>query len=666
VVGGGAIDEGKGIAVDSSGNAYVTGIAGSADFPTTVGAWDTTLNGGSDAFVTKLNPAGAALVYSTYLGGALQEAFRLSIAVDSAGNAYVTGDTYSADFPTTVGAFDETDNGGADAFVTKLNPTGSAPLVYSTYLGGASGEEGLGIDVDSAGNAYVTGVTGSADFPTTVGAFDTTYNGGGDAFVTKVNSAGSALVYSTFLGGSEGEDGPFASVGGIAVDGGGNAYVTGSTESADFPTTVGAFDTTYNDRGDVFLIDVFVTKLNPAGSAPLIYSTYLGGLFGEHGNGIAVDSAGNAYVTGVTGSSDFPTTVDAFDTTFNGGSDPFVAKLSFGGEDTTTETVVHLEPGHTVVTTSPIPLGSTVHDDATVSSSSSGPTITGTVTYNFWTNRGCTGTPASSNTVSVGSESPSKGPLATGSYSFNATYSGDTNYNPSFSACEPFEVEKAATSIVTEVHNATHDVVTVVLQGTAVHDNATVSGQVDGFTITGTITYNFWTNSDCAELLAVETVGVGLESTPLTLAPGSYSYNATYSGDSNYEPSFSACEPLRVVAVVTIDIKPGSYPNSVNCKSQSGNVPVGIFTDDDFNAALVDISTLELEGYAVRDVDGKLHLEDLDDDGDLDAVVHLDKGDVCAATSDLPLGEDVLVVLTGSTTDALQFQGTDTIRIIRR
>jgi len=180
--------------------------------------------------VTKLNPTGTALVYSTYLGGTGNDA-GYGIAVDTAGNAYVTGVTYSTDFPTTTGAFQTTFGGGyGEAFVTKLNPTGTA-LVYSTYLGGTGSDIGGGIAVDTAGNAYVTGSTGST-FPTTAGAFQTTFGGVYDAFVTKLNPTGTALVYSTYLGGTGNDAGD-----GIAVDTAGNAYVTGFTESTDFPTT---------------------------------------------------------------------------------------------------------------------------------------------------------------------------------------------------------------------------------------------------------------------------------------------------------------------------------------------------------------------------------------------------------------------------------------------
>jgi hypothetical protein len=194
-------------------------------------------------------------------------------------------------------------------------------LLYSTYLGGSGDDVGLGIAVDGAGNAYVTGLTGSADFPTAAGAFDTTFNGGDlDAFVTKLGPSGSApLLYSTYLGGSGDELGV-----GIALDGAGNAYAAGLTGSADFPTSAGAFDTTFNGG----FSDAFVTKLGPSGSAPLLYSTYLGGSGSDVGAAIAVDAAGNAYATGLTGSADFPTSAGAFDTTANGGLDAFVTKLA--------------------------------------------------------------------------------------------------------------------------------------------------------------------------------------------------------------------------------------------------------------------------------------------------------------------------------------------------
>ena len=249
-LGGSGYDTGIGIAVDSSGNAYVTGYTYSSNFPTTTGAYDTASNGSNgDAFVTKLNASGTALVYSTYLGGSSYN-YGNGIAVDSTGNAYVTGNTTSTNFPTTTGAYDTASNGSNDAFVTKLNVDGTA-LVYSTYLGGSGYDYGYGIVVDSSDNAYVTGSTYSSNFPTTTGAYDTTFNGYTDAFVTKLNASGTALVYSTYLGGSGGGGGY-----GIAVDSSGNAYVTGSTISTDFPTTTGAYDTASNGLSDVFVSKV--------------------------------------------------------------------------------------------------------------------------------------------------------------------------------------------------------------------------------------------------------------------------------------------------------------------------------------------------------------------------------------------------------------------------
>jgi hypothetical protein len=279
-----------------------------------------------DAFVTKLNATGTALVYSTYLGGSDTDSGS-GIAVDGSGNAYVTGYTFSTNFPTQY-AYQATKSGGANglsnAFVTKLNATGTA-LVYSTYLGGNGSDGGSGISVDAAGNAYVAGSTSSTNFPTTSGAFQTTKNGSANAFVTKLNAAGTALVYSTYIGGA----GPDLA-NGIRVDAAGNSYVTGSTHSTNFPTTPGAFQPINRTTTNQF--NAFVTKLNSSG-AVLIYSTYLGGSSDDEGKGIAVDTAGNAYVTGWTTSTNFPTQ-NAYQTTKGGGANfynSFVTKLNSTG-----------------------------------------------------------------------------------------------------------------------------------------------------------------------------------------------------------------------------------------------------------------------------------------------------------------------------------------------
>jgi len=255
-LGGSSYDSGYGIAVDSSGSAYVTGLTHSANFPITVGAFQTTFGSNNDAFVSKLNPAGSALIYSTYLGGSSNDQGS-AIAVDSTGSAYVTGSTGSANFPITAGAFQPTFVGGVDAFVSKLNPAGSA-LVYSTYLGGSSTDNGQGIAVDSSGSAYITGFTSSANFPITAGAFQTNLGVPYDAFVSKLNATGNVLTYSTHLGGS------VTGGNGITVDSNGSAYVIGDTRSANFPTTVGAFQTTF---GSGFQ-DAFVSKLDMIPTPP--------------------------------------------------------------------------------------------------------------------------------------------------------------------------------------------------------------------------------------------------------------------------------------------------------------------------------------------------------------------------------------------------------------
>ncbi|HTB16450.1 MAG TPA: SBBP repeat-containing protein [Bryobacteraceae bacterium] len=293
-LGGGGPDEGHGIAVDVQGNAYITGNTGSIDFPLK-NPIQSTQGGSGDAFLAKLNATGSALIYSTYLGGSALETAS-AVAVDSAGSAYVTGTTFSTDFPTK-NPYQAVKGAQQDAFVAKINPAGTA-WVYSTYLGGNNVDEGNAIAVDSAGNAYVAGYTASSNFPvqSPFQALNTANTV--DAFVTKLNPAGSALVYSTYLGGSATD---YATA--IAVDSSGSAYVTGIVTSDDFPLA----NPIYNKLGSHAVDDAFVTKFNPSGSS-LIYSTYLGGTSTDDAYAIAVDQSGNAYVTGRTNSSDFPLT----------------------------------------------------------------------------------------------------------------------------------------------------------------------------------------------------------------------------------------------------------------------------------------------------------------------------------------------------------------------
>jgi hypothetical protein len=307
------------IAVDAAGRAYVTGPPSSPQ-PITPGAYDTTYNGSWDLTISVLNPQGTDLVYSTYLGGNHME-MAGGIAVDHMGRAYVTGRTRSPDFPATPGAFDTgPDPGLGKAFVTVLNPEGS-DLIYSTFLGGSGADYGRGVAVDRFGRAYVVGSTQSRNFPVTPGAYDTTRNGINwddfDAFVSVLTPDGSALVYSTFLGGSA-SDG----AGAIALDWAGRAYVTGSASSSDFPTTPDAYSTTpFGKR------DVFVSILDPQG-ARLVYSTLIGGNEDEWGRKISLDAAGRIHIAGSTASTDYPTTPGAYDTSYNGGDeDVFVTVL---------------------------------------------------------------------------------------------------------------------------------------------------------------------------------------------------------------------------------------------------------------------------------------------------------------------------------------------------
>ena len=321
--GSGSVENGRDIVVDDSGEAYVTGFTDSNDFPTVNPPFQNVNGGGRDAFVTKLNANGTALVYSTYLGGSGDDGGE-GIAVDSSGNAYITGDTSStaATFPILDTAPQGSLKGSQDAFVTKLSADGTA-LVFSTYLGGSDADRGQGIAVDISGNAYVTGITSSLDFPTfpTANPVQGTLGGGVDAFVTKLNLNGTALEYSTYLGGNNNETGP-GNIGNIAiaVDASASAYVAGTTSSTNFPT---ANELQANLAGSC---DAFVTRYSTDGAA-LAFSTYLGGGGCDQGESIALDTSGFAYVTGSTPSPDFPTTVSPLQGSLSGVSDAFVARI---------------------------------------------------------------------------------------------------------------------------------------------------------------------------------------------------------------------------------------------------------------------------------------------------------------------------------------------------
>ena len=320
-LGGSSFESGNGIAVDASGNIYITGTTQSTNFPTVSGSYDVSANGNTDIFVSKFNPSGTSLLYSTYIGGSDNDQSN-DIAVDASGNAYITGFTKSANYPTTSGCFQNVYGGGSDdVFVTKLNAAGSA-LSYSTYIGGSTTDIARGLAIDASGNVYITGRTNSTDYDFTSGSYQTTKNSADDIFITKLNSTGNSLLYSTFIGGSLSEEGND-----IVIDGSGNAYITGYASSTNYPTTTGAYQTAFG--GAFFFGDVIVTKLNSTGTA-LVYSTYIGGSDDDFGLGIAIDASNNVYIVGYSYSGNYDLQ-NPFQSTLSGMTDVVVTKLNSSG-----------------------------------------------------------------------------------------------------------------------------------------------------------------------------------------------------------------------------------------------------------------------------------------------------------------------------------------------
>jgi uncharacterized protein (TIGR03437 family) len=366
-VGGSRTEFSRGIAVDSSGNVYVTGHSNSIDLPVTKGAYQTGLAGSTadivtgDVFVAKYSPSGS-LLFLTYLGGQRDD-IAMGLALDTSGAVYITGYTNSSDFPVTKGVLQSTFGGytgasfilsGGDAFVSKLSNDGSM-LLYSTYLGGSDDDEALGIAVDSSGDAFVTGMTRSNNFPVSSGAYQAKFAGsggqssypafgypilGGDAFVAKLNPGATTLLYSTYLGGAMDD---VATT--VAVDASGNAYIGGFTLSFNFPVTAGVLQRGFagKEMQNYFfnLGDGFITKVNPAGTA-LVYSTYVGGRGDDVVSSLIVDAVGNVYATGGTTSTNFPVTTGASQSSYAGPTllpyfvdqlfgDAFVLKLNPAG-----------------------------------------------------------------------------------------------------------------------------------------------------------------------------------------------------------------------------------------------------------------------------------------------------------------------------------------------
>ena len=437
---GGFGDEAKAIAVDGNGNAYVTGEAYSMDFPVTQGAFQTKNNAtdsGSNAFLAKLNSTGTALVYSTYIGGSgasLVGEQGNAVAIDSNGNAYIAGHSYSSDFPVTKGAFQQTNpgakNGAPNAFVAKFNVDGTA-LSYATYLGGNGiatyGDLAYGLAVDKSGNTYVTGETYSSNFPVTAGAFqganNAASNGSSNVFVTKLNAQGSALIYSTYIGGSGQFESPGDLPAALAIDAGGNAYITGSAYSADYPVTSNALQST-NRAAHLNESNPFVTLVNAAGSG-LLFSTYLGGTEPDYGNALVTDGAGNVYIAGTAYSTDFPVTKGAYQTQNlaapNNGTTVFAAKLNLS-------VLTGSRPSKTALTSNANPgtPKAAVLFTAKVSAVTGLTVPTGQVVFSV---NGVT--VSTSDLNSSGGSAISLTISKTGSYSIKAAYGGDANFAPS-------------------------------------------------------------------------------------------------------------------------------------------------------------------------------------------------------------------------------------------
>jgi Big-like domain-containing protein/beta-propeller repeat-containing protein len=583
-LGGSDADVGLGVAVDATGNAHVTGYTYSSDFPIplNVPAYNRKITGGADAFLAKLNASGSGLLYSTYLGGGGFDAGH-AIAVDAVGKIYVAGETLSSNFPITPGAFAKS-QGKRDAFITKLDPAVSGPggLVYSTYLGGTGDDVVFGIALNPTClqdcNAYVAGQTSSPNFPTAL-AFDASLSGPSDAFMTELNFNGSNVLYSTFLGGS-GDDAAF----GIAVDGAGAVYVTGQT-SGGFPTTPGAASRLFGGQTDAFITklnptvsgsaslvystylggsgadagygiavmkscsgdcdayvagqtssfnfptvaaldsfsgpsDAFVAKLNHDGSA-FLFSSFLGGSGDDAGLGIAVDSAGAAYVAGQTTSADFPSAVCQTQTC-SGPQRAFVAKLDVKAATSTTVTS----------SASPVVFGQSVTFTATVSAvPASAGTPTGTVTFMDGTATLGTGALSPSATPGTSTATFTASGLAVAAHSITAAYGGDNTFSSSTSAALTQTINKASTS--TAIASAANPSVF----GQSVTFRATVTPTAPGAgTPTGTVTF-----ADAGVTLGSGTVGVTGQAsfTTTSLSVAGHTITAQYGGDTSFGGSTS-------------------------------------------------------------------------------------------------------------------------------
>jgi hypothetical protein len=524
-IGGTGASFGHAIAVDGGGNAYVTGSTTAADFPTTAGAAQPQtrdLAHRGDAFVTKLNAAGTAAVYSTFLGGQGIEV-GLGIAVDETGSAYVAGQTNSADFPAAAGAVRSPGKGLSDAFVVKLSSDGSA-WIYATLLGGNDVDAATAIAIDAAHAAYITGYTASADFPSTPGAPQPHLVGSSDAFVAKLNAAGSALEYATYLGGSYGAQGQA-----IAVDVAGHAYVVGTSGSRDFPVTPQAVQPRLAGR-----TDAFVSELDNDGSR-LLYSSFLGGSETDTGLGLAVNSSGamiaaGATVTGLIRPNYFPVTGNALQPRYGGTClvwGPLPICLSFAGDGFIAITAAQAFAVGTMVAVSDDPAVS--GQPLNISAFVSGDHPTGNVT--FFDDSGALGVVALRGMSATFTTTS----LAPGDYAIRASYAGDARNPPTDS--QPVIAHVRAASTTTLTMTPSHP-----QAGEAV----TLTAVVEGSSPTGLISFGM----DGGELgKAALSSGTATLTTP-ALTATSHDFGATYGGDGHNLASESD--------VISVDLTPAT------------------------------------------------------------------------------------------------------------
>ncbi len=557
-LGGSGQDGAFGLALDGSENIYITGAATSTDFPTYIPI-QSSLNGSQNAFVAKLNAGGGSLAYSTYLGGSGSDNGN-GIGVDSNGNAYVVGFTSSTDFPTQF-PLQASLAGTNNAFVTGINSAGTA-WIYSTYLGGNGTDSGTAIAVDPSGDAFVTGYTNSTNFPTQNAFQSTLTNNLDDIFVTEINPTGSAMVYSTYLGGSSSTYGDQAY--GIAVDPSGDAYVTGYTSSSDFPTQ----NPVQPNMVSGAPVNAFVSEFGPGGTA-LLFSTFLGGSGGEQGYAIAVDGTNDCYVTGYTYSTDFPTTTNPLQPANAGVPDAFIFEISQPSPtptptptDTATNTLTGTPTNTPTITNTP------TNSATTTSSFTPTYTATGTMTGTPTNSSTLTVTPTITNTpTNSGTATLTSTPTNTGTNSSTYTPSGTPTLTDSPTITNTPTNSATLTSSSTATNTATNT-----MTGTPTSTATTTFTFTDSFTPTQTPTSTYSstptsTFTNTATPTKTWTSTYTFTGTPTSTFTNTFTY--TFTPTITYTPTSTPTETLSPTMTPPLYSIPVIYPNPAD-----GTVPV--------------------------------------------------------------------------------------------